>query len=223
MSDDFEHGWNKFITVHQKSNQRKSMKDLLWERHKNWKVDRMIFNRVLLEGRLENVKKKYGERIPSDYIDMLAQYDPSGNNKYLAHMVKLLLAHEKKYGYGTDRTQIVTAIRTIGRTVANFHDLNKYIPTEKGGRDIQPTQKQRKKPKMQRRSLKKRSEETHKKSIRTKQPLLFAQAQKSLRVIMDKARSGVSQPPTLAIIGMIIPISKEQCFSLFLIKTLQKI
>jgi hypothetical protein len=136
MSDNFEHGWNKFITVHQKSNQRKSMKDLLWERHENWKVDRMIFNRVLLEGRLENVKKKYGERIPSDYIDMLAQYDPSGNNKYLAHMVKLLLAHEKKYGYGTDRTQIVTAIRTIGRTVANFHDLNKYIPTEKGGRDI---------------------------------------------------------------------------------------
>ena len=81
MSDDFEHGWNKFITVHQKSNQRKSMKDLLWERHKNWKVDRMIFNRVLLEGRLENVKKKYGERLPGDYIDMLSRYDPSGNNK----------------------------------------------------------------------------------------------------------------------------------------------
>ena len=76
--------WYKYLNSVQASNQRKSMNDMLWERRENWKVDRMIFNRVLLEGRLENVKKKYGERIPSDYIDMLAQYDPSGNNKYLA-------------------------------------------------------------------------------------------------------------------------------------------
>jgi hypothetical protein len=70
MSDKLANGWRQYLNKVQTSNQRKGMKDLLWERRENWKVDRMIFNRVLLEGRLENVKKKYGERIPSDYIDM---------------------------------------------------------------------------------------------------------------------------------------------------------
>ena len=135
MSDKFVNGWRQFLNKAQTSNQRKSMKDLLWERRENWKVDRMIFNRVLLEGRLENVKKKYGERLPGDYIDMLSRYDPSGNNKYLAHMVKLLL----KYGESINierMEQYRPAIRTIGTRVEQFHDLNKYIPTEKGGRDI---------------------------------------------------------------------------------------
>ena len=135
MSDKFVNGWRQYLNTVQTSNQRKSMKDLLWERRENWKVDRMIFNRVLLEGRLENVKKKYGERLPGDYIDMLSRYDPSGNNKYLAHMVKLLL----KYGESINierMEQYRPAIRTIGTRVEQFHDLNKYIPTEKGGRDI---------------------------------------------------------------------------------------
>ena len=134
MNNNFINGWRQYLNTVQTSNQRKSMKDMLWERRENWKVDRMIFNRVLLEGRLEDVKKKYGERLPGDYIDRLAQYDPSGNNKYLAHMVKLLLKYVEDVGihprvYGP-------AIRTIGTRVEQFHDLNKYIPTDKGGRDI---------------------------------------------------------------------------------------
>jgi len=135
MNNNFINGWRQYLNTVQTSNQRKSMKDMLWERRENWKVDRMIFNRVLLEGRLEDVKKKYGERLPGDYIDRLAQYDPSGNNKYLAHMVKLLLKYVEDVGI-EDTRSYRPAIRTIGTRVEQFHDLSKYIPAEKGGRDI---------------------------------------------------------------------------------------
>ena len=135
MSDKLVNGWRQYLNKVQTSNQRKGMKDLLWERRENWKVDRMIFNRVLLEGRLENVKKKYGERLPGDYIDMLSSMDPSGNNKYLAHMVKLFLKYVEDVGI-KDTRSYRPAIRTIGTRVEQFHDLNKYIPAEKGGRDI---------------------------------------------------------------------------------------
>ena len=115
---------------------------MLWERRENWKVDRMIFNRVLLEGRLEDVKKKYGERVPENYIDQLSKYDPSGNNKYLTHMVKLLLKLGEEIGIDsarpteTGQARYGPLVQTIGRNVEQFHDLNKFIPTEKGGRDI---------------------------------------------------------------------------------------
>jgi len=135
MNNNFINGWRQFLNSAQTSNQRKSMKDMLWERRENWKVDRLIFNRVLLEGRLEDVKKKYGDRIPDNYIDQLSKYDPSGNNKYLAHMVKLLLKYGEEHKL-TDPPQYSPAVRSIGRKVEQFHDLNKYIPTEKGGRDI---------------------------------------------------------------------------------------
>jgi hypothetical protein len=42
----------------------------------------------LLEGRLEDVKAKYGEDM-SNIIDNLSQGDPSGNNKYLSWMAKV--------------------------------------------------------------------------------------------------------------------------------------
>jgi hypothetical protein len=128
--------WHKYLNSAQTSSQRKSMKHMLWERRENWKVDRMIFNRVLFEGRLEDVKKKYGERVPENYIDQLSKYDLSGNNKYLAHMVKLLSASGEALGTEPTAAQYSSAVRTIGRTVEQFHDLNKYISTEKGGRDI---------------------------------------------------------------------------------------
>ena len=88
MKSDFTNDWRKFINRHQTSNQRKSMKDMLWERKDNWKVDRMIFERVLFEGRLEQVQKKYPDYV--NYADLFAKEDPSGNNKYLAKAVKLL-------------------------------------------------------------------------------------------------------------------------------------
>ena len=88
MKSDFTNDWRKFINRHQTSNQRKSMKDMLWERKDNWKVDRMIFERVLFEGRLEQVQKKYPDY--ANYADLFSKEDPSGNNKYLAKSVKLM-------------------------------------------------------------------------------------------------------------------------------------
>ena len=46
MKSDFTNDWRKFINRQQTSNQRKSMKDMLWERKDNWNVDRMIFEVV---------------------------------------------------------------------------------------------------------------------------------------------------------------------------------
>jgi len=74
MSNNFVNGWRQFLIKHQVSNQRKGMKDMLWERRENWRVDRFIFNRVLLEGRLENVKKKYPEL--EEPINKLSRQDP---------------------------------------------------------------------------------------------------------------------------------------------------
>ena len=89
MKYTFTDGWSKYLNTHQASNQRKSMKDLLWERSENWKVDRLIYERALLEGRKEDVLKKYPQ-----YANQIENYftgenDPSGNNKYLSKMVKL--------------------------------------------------------------------------------------------------------------------------------------
>jgi len=137
MNNNFVNGWRQYLNKVQTSNQRKSMKDMLWERRENWKVDRMIFNRVLLEGRLEDVKKKYGDKLPggTDFIDRLAKYDPSGNNKYLAHMVKLLLKLGETEKFDKEY-QWRSGIYAVGDKVEKFHALNKFIPTEKGGRDI---------------------------------------------------------------------------------------
>ena len=95
MKSDFTNDWRKFINRHQTSNQRKSMKDMLWERKDNWKVDRMIFERVLFEGRLEQVQKKYPDY--ANYVDLFSKEDPSGNNKYLAKSAKLLKQQVELY------------------------------------------------------------------------------------------------------------------------------
>ena len=146
MKSDFTNDWRKFINRHQTSNQRKSMKDMLWEREDNWKVDRMIFERVLFEGRLEQVQKKYPDY--ANYADLFAKEDPSGNNKYLAKSVKLLKQRAEWYvkTYRTaqarelspaDLTSIKNQFfRQIRDLVTDFHKLNKYLPTQGGGRDL---------------------------------------------------------------------------------------
>ena len=146
MKSDFTNDWRKFINRHQTSNQRKSMKDMLWERKDNWKVDRMIFERVLFEGRLEQVQKKYPDY--ANYADLFSKEDPSGNNKYLAKSVKLMKQRVEWYvkTYRTaqarelspaDLTSIKNQFfRQIRDLVTDFHKLNKYLPTQGGGRDL---------------------------------------------------------------------------------------
>jgi len=146
MKSDYTNNWRKFINRQQSSNQRKSMKDMLWERKDNWKVDRMIFERVLFEGRLEQVQKKYPDY--ANYADLFAKEDPSGNNKYLAKSVKLMKQRVEWYvkTYETaqarelsqpDLTSIKNQFfRQIRDHVTDFHKLNKYLPTQGGGRDL---------------------------------------------------------------------------------------
>ena len=146
MKSDFTNDWRKFISRHQTSNQRKSMKDMLWERKYNWKVNRMIFERVLFEGRLEQVQKKYPDY--ANYVDLFSKEDPSGNNKYLAKSVKLMKQrvewYIKTYEKAQDRKLDDTSItgiknqffRQIRDLVTDFHKLNKYLPTQGGGRDL---------------------------------------------------------------------------------------
>ena len=62
MSDiDFTSQWREFMIGEQTSNVRKSMKDLFesQKRTTKQKVDRLIFERVLTEGRKDDVLKKY--------------------------------------------------------------------------------------------------------------------------------------------------------------------
>ena len=147
MKYQFIDDWAKFVNTHQASNQRKSMKDLLWERSENWKVDRLIFERALLEGRKEDVLKKYPQ-----YANQIENYftgenDPSGNNKYLSKMVKLLhtgLQNWKKSMAAVMSTPVQMQIdaetnieaEKIKIAVRDFHKLNKYMPTAQGGRDL---------------------------------------------------------------------------------------
>ena len=146
MKSDFTNDWRKFINRHQTSNQRKSMKDMLWERKDNWKVDRMIFERVLFEGRLEQVQKKYPDY--ANYVDLFSKEDPSGNNKYLAKSAKLLKQRVEWYikTYEDAQARVLDTanirgiknqfFRQIRDLVTDFHKLNKYLPTQGGGRDL---------------------------------------------------------------------------------------
>ena len=147
MKYTFTDGWSKYLNTHQTSNQRKSMKDLLWERSENWKVDRMIFERALLEGRKEDVLKKYPQYANAIENYFTGENDPSGNNKYLSKMVKLLhtgLQNWKKRMDVVMSTPVQMQIdaetnieaEKIKIAVRDFHKLNKYMPAAQGGRDL---------------------------------------------------------------------------------------
>ena len=52
-----------------------------------FKLSQILESTLLLEGRREEVIKRYGED-HTDLVDMFVEVDPSGNNKYLDWMVK---------------------------------------------------------------------------------------------------------------------------------------
>lgn len=56
------------------------------------KLTELIIENLLLEGRVEDVKKRYPQPM-WDQIDKLVELDPSGNNKYLDWMAKKYLPH----------------------------------------------------------------------------------------------------------------------------------
>lgn len=89
-------------------------------------LSQILDSNILLEGRKEDTIKKYGEE-HSDLINLLSNVDPSGNNKYLAWMVKTAL--------GLNKDENIPTADTIARVVVDFHrniqritnkDINSY-------------------------------------------------------------------------------------------------
>ena len=146
---DFTSQWRKFMVGEQTSNVKKSMKDLFEHKELSTKqkVDRLIFERVLTEGRREDVIKKYPQYEETIDTFFTGDNDPSGNNKYLAKMVKLLDTDMENFrkGYAvvdqvpdeqlTNRTMWDTA-RRIKNNIIEFHNMSKYMKGAKQSTDI---------------------------------------------------------------------------------------
>jgi hypothetical protein len=91
-----------------------------------FKLSQILESTILLEGRREDVIKKYGED-HTELVDMFVEVDPSGNNKYLEWMVKTALGKNQD-----DRTPMAD---NIAKVVTDFHrnlsrisnkDINSY-------------------------------------------------------------------------------------------------
>lgn len=146
---DFTSQWREFMIGEQTSNVKKSMKDLFEHKELSTKqkVDRLIFERVLTEGRREDVIKKYPQYEETIDTFFTGDNDPSGNNKYLAKMVKLLDHEMKSWKEGNsvagnvpdeelvNRYMHVTA-RRIKHNVTDFHNMSKYMKGAKQSTDI---------------------------------------------------------------------------------------
>ena len=73
-----------------------------------FKLSQILESTILLEGRREDVIKKYGEQ-HTDLVNVFVENDPSGNNKYLDWMVKTALENE--------------SVDSIIETINHFHRL----------------------------------------------------------------------------------------------------
>lgn len=85
---------------------------------------RFVSEEELIESRLSDVKKRYPEH--HDSIDKIAEYDPSGNYKYLAWMVKRIIKG------GEDENNVVKAVEAFHKNAQRLEkkDLNQYRSAE---------------------------------------------------------------------------------------------
>jgi hypothetical protein len=142
---DFTNQWRKFMVTEQTSNVRKSMKDLFEHRKLTTaqKVDRLIFERVIIEGRKEDVLKKYPQY--KSEISKFISKDPSGNQKYLSYAAKLLDREVKNWaiqnpeqdasGEYTKSTPSMFSTR-ISNSFIEFHNMSKYMKGAEQSTDI---------------------------------------------------------------------------------------
>jgi len=77
-------------------------------------LNQILESTILLEGRKEDVIKKYGEK-NKPLIDRLSQEDPSGNNKYLGWMTKTALGLLNK-------EEDILSADSIVNLVTGFHE-----------------------------------------------------------------------------------------------------
>lgn len=97
--------------------------------------------KVLLEGRIEDVKKKFPEVDPS-IIDYFVKEDPSGNNKYLDWLVKAM-THEPTIQSVEDILDEVMQFNTpqefLMMLVKKFHELLPYMVHVEDGKKVGTT------------------------------------------------------------------------------------
>jgi len=98
-----------------------------WRTHTN-----TLKEQLLIEGRIEDVKKKY-PRIPK-IIDYLIRRDPSGSQKYLAWAAKQTEAarqYRSQYvppGTGLDVAQLEPWVPELTDKIEKFHKWNQRLP-----------------------------------------------------------------------------------------------
>lgn len=90
-------------------------------------LNQILESTILLEGRKEDVIKKYGEE-HKPLIDILSKSDPSGNNKYLDWMVKTALGLLNKEEDILSADSIVNLITDFHKRLPGIKnkDLNSY-------------------------------------------------------------------------------------------------
>jgi hypothetical protein len=77
-------------------------------------LSQILESTILLEGRREDVIKKYGED-HTELVDMFVEVDPSGNNKYLDWMIKTAL--------GKNQDDSIPMADQIAKAVVDYHRL----------------------------------------------------------------------------------------------------
>jgi len=91
-----------------------------------FKLSQILESNILLEGRREDVIKKYGEEHTS-LVDLFVDVDPSGNNKYLEWMVKTALGKNEDINTPT-ADNVARVVNDFHRNLARIKskDINSY-------------------------------------------------------------------------------------------------
>ncbi len=97
-------------------------------------LSKILNSTLILEGRLENVVKKYADRMDQsdiEVIEYLSKEDPSGNNKYLDWMTKVYLGLTKELP--TDE-EILDLVKSFHQNLSRIEnkDINSYTFKELG-------------------------------------------------------------------------------------------
>lgn len=97
-------------------------------------IRKIIKETLLVEGRLEDVIKKYATPehdpdVPEEFILYLSENDPSGNNKYLEWMVKIFYNYLK--GWDLDGDTEYKAINNLLEIVKTFHKIQDRITPDR--------------------------------------------------------------------------------------------
>lgn len=91
-----------------------------------FKISQILESTILLEGRKEDAIKKYGEE-HTELIEYLSENDPSGNNKYLDWMTKMVVG-EGSESWDRIADDLITIVNDFHRLLPRIKnkDINSY-------------------------------------------------------------------------------------------------